>query len=71
MHSRKFFCDEQGCPQRIFVERFPGVLERYAHQTERFHMALLQLSYVASAEAASRVARTLGYPTSPDTLIRR
>ncbi len=57
--------------QRIFVERFPGAPERYAHQTERFHRALLELSYVTSAEAASRVARALGYPTSPDTLIRR
>ena len=71
VHSRKLFCDDQECPQRIFVERFPGVLERYAHQTERFHVALLELSYVASAEAASRVAKTLGYPASPDTLIRR
>ena len=71
VHSRKFFCDEHQCAQRIFVERFPGALERYAHQTERFHKALLELSYVTSAEAASRIAKALGYPTSPDTLIRR
>ena len=71
VHARKFFCDEPECPQRIFVERFPGVLEKYAHQTDRFDNALLELSYVTNAEAASRVAKALGYPTSPDTLIRR
>ena len=71
VHARKFFCDEPECPQRIFAERFPGVLEKYAHQTDRFDNALLELSYVTNAEAASRVAKALGYPTSPDTLIRR
>lgn len=27
VHTRRFRCDSQRCPRRVFVERFPGVLE--------------------------------------------
>jgi transposase len=71
VHRRRFFCDALACPRRIFVEPFPGVLARYARQTERLRQVLLALVYACSAEVAARLARWLGYVTSPDTLIRR
>lgn len=71
VHARRFFCEAPGCPRRIFVESFPGVLARYARQTERWRQALLELAHASSAEVAARVARLLGFRASPDTLIRR
>jgi transposase len=71
VHARRFFCDAPGCPRRIFVEPFPGILAPYARQTERWREALWEFTHASSAEVAARVARLLGYRASPDTLIRR
>src|SRR5215510_14290684 len=71
VHTRRFFCDAPACPRRIFVEPFPGMLARYARQTERLRRVLLELAHASSAEMAARVAGWLGYVTSPDTLLRR
>jgi Transposase/zinc-finger of transposase IS204/IS1001/IS1096/IS1165 len=71
VQARRFFCDVPTCPRQIFVEPFPGVLARYARQTERWREVLLELAHASNAEMAARVARWLGYRTSPDTLIRR
>lgn len=70
VHTRKFFCDHDECYRRIFTEPFPGVLARYARQTERLRQALLELTHASNGESAARVSRLLGYVTSPDTLIR-
>jgi hypothetical protein len=70
VHARRFFCDEPSCLRRIFTEPFPQVLSRYARQTERWRHVLLELAHASGAEMAARLARWLGYLTSPDTLIR-
>ena len=59
-----------GCPRRIFVEPFPGILAPYARQTERWRQALLAWAHASSAEMAARIAGVLGYRASPDTSIR-
>ncbi len=33
VRSRRWFCDEQGCPRKIFAERFEGLLARFARRT--------------------------------------
>jgi transposase len=70
VQARRFFCDVSSCPRRIFVEPFPQVLARYARQTDRLRQILLELAHASNAEMAARLARWLGYVTSPDTLIR-
>ncbi|MDP3063669.1 MAG: ISL3 family transposase [Chloroflexota bacterium] len=70
VHSRRFFCGDEGCVRRIFTEPFPGVLERYGRQTARLKKALLELAHSSGAEAAARVGCLLGYATSGDTLLR-
>ena len=70
IRARRFFCDSPGCERRIFVEPFPKALGRYARQTQRTHGSLLELSHCSSAELAARVARLLGFVTSPDSLLR-
>jgi transposase len=70
VQARRFFCDVPTCPRQIFVEPFPRVLARYARQTERLRQVLLELAHASSAEMGARLARWLGYMTSPETLIR-
>ena len=70
VHTRKFFCDNLQCLRRIFTETFPGVLVPYARRTQRLGQVLLELVHSSNAESAARVGGFLGYPTSPDTLLR-
>jgi transposase len=70
VHARRFFCDAPTCLRRIFVEPFPRILARHARQTERLRQILLELTHTSGAEMAARLARWLGYVTSPDPLIR-
>jgi hypothetical protein len=40
LQTRKFFCDNDGCWQRIFCERLPEVVAPYGRQTIRFNQSL-------------------------------
>jgi transposase len=69
--ARKFFCDNTGCPRRIFAERVPSVAERYSRKTRRLSQALHLLVYRLGGETAAQVAQRLGLLLSrPDTLLR-
>ena len=70
VHTRKFFCHNIRCLRRIFTETFPGVLAPYARRTQRLGQALLDLVHCSNAESAAWVGGFLGYPVSPDTLLR-
>jgi transposase len=67
---RKFFCDNEACPRRIFGERLVGVAEAYAHRTDRQHASLTAIAVVLGGEAGARLAARLGMRISPDTLLR-
>ena len=68
--ARRFFCDEPGCPRKIFAERFIGLLPRYGRRTKEVTGLLLALAQRAGGEAGARLARAAGPPTSPDALRR-
>src|ERR1035438_4830375 len=34
LHVRRFFCDTEGCGQRIFTERLPDTVHRYVRSEE-------------------------------------
>ncbi|HEY8425789.1 MAG TPA: ISL3 family transposase [Limnochordales bacterium] len=67
---RRFFCMEPACPRVTFTEPFPYLVGRYARRTARLERLLARLALAMSAEAASRIARALEIPVSPDTLVR-
>jgi transposase len=71
LSCRKFFCDRPDCSRRIFTERLPGVVRRYARRTERLAQALLRVGYALGGEAGARLIAELGMRVSPDTLLRR
>jgi transposase len=68
--SRRFFCDQPDCPQRIFTERLPEVAAACSRTTTRLNAALRHIAFNCGGEAGSRLAGTLGMPTSPDRLLR-
>lgn len=70
VRSRRWFCDEPGCPRRIFAERFDGLLACGARRTDEATSLLVELGLRAGGEGGARLARKAGVPTSPDTLLR-
>jgi transposase len=70
VRARKFFCDNDACPRRIFVERLAGVAGASARRTDRQGQALAAIAFVLGGEAGARLAGDLGMPASPDTLLR-
>lgn len=71
LHTRKFFCQNADCPQKVFCERLPPVAERYARQTCRLNEALTLIGLALGGEAGARTAVKLGLSVSPDTLLSR
>ncbi|WP_179131538.1 transposase, partial [Candidatus Entotheonella palauensis] len=49
---------------------FPGVVAPYARRTERRTEQLQEVAFALGGEAGARLLKSLGMPTSPDTLIR-
>jgi len=71
LHTRRFRCTNDLCPQSIFCERLPAVVARYARKTSRLTDALQLIGFAIGGEAGARAACQLGMTTSPDTLLRR
>ena len=67
---RKFVCRTPTCPQRIFTERLPELVQSYARITNRLREELIALGLAASAEVCARLAPKLGLQVSPPTLLR-
>jgi transposase len=67
---RKFFCANAACPRRIFAERLAGIAQAHARRTDRQGAALTAIAFANGGEAGARLAAALGYPVSPDTLLR-
>jgi transposase len=70
VHSRRWFCDAPTCPRKIFAERFDGELARYARRTSGTTELLTTFALQAGGEGGARLARKIGVPISPDTLLR-
>jgi transposase len=68
--TRRFFCDNAGCLQRVFTERLPEVASKYSRKTQRLVATLRALALECGGEAGSRLAGRLGMPASPTTLLR-
>lgn len=71
LHTRRFRCQNDLCPRRIFCERLPSVVAHYARKTVRLTTALELIGFAVGGEAGARLAKELGLTVSPDTLLRR
>ena len=68
---RKWICPEAACSQRIFAERFPELVQRYARMTDRLIEALQSVGVTANGADAAQIVSSLGMPTTAKTVIRR
>lgn len=71
LHTRKFRCRNELCPQQVFCERLPKVVEAYARKTLRLNLALTLIAFALGGEAGARTACGLRLQVSGDTLLRR
>ena len=71
LRVRKWICPDTACPQQIFAERFPDLVQRYARMTDRLTTALQSVGVTTNAADAARIVTSLGMPTSAKTIIRR
>src|SRR5262245_2019890 len=69
--TRKFFCPNKDCHQRIFCERLPAVVAPYGRRTLRLNEALTVIGFALGGNAGARVSRKLALGASSDTLLRR
>jgi len=71
LRVRKFFCRNSECPRRIFCERLPEVVIRYAHRTDRLNEALSSIGFTIGGRPGAKTATKLGMQTGADSILRR
>ena len=68
---RKWICPEASCSRKIFAERFPGLVQRYARMTDRLIKILQVVGVMTNGADAAQIAEAFGVPTTAKTIIRR
>ncbi len=68
---RKWVCALASCSQRIFAERFPGLVQTYARMTERLIQALQSVGSTTNGADGAYILSRLSMPTTGKTTIRR
>jgi transposase len=71
LHTRKFFCSNDNCAQRIFCERLPEVVRPYGRKTIRFNDALTIIGFALGGRPGERACSQLTLQASARTLLRR
>lgn len=71
LQVRRFKCDNEECPRRIFSESIDEVALRFQRSTKRSLAAQQRIALALGGEAGSRLAKSLGLPVSGDSLLRR
>jgi transposase len=68
--SRRFFCTNPCCAQRIFTERLPAVAAPHARKTNRLTIVMRAIALACGGEEGARLADRLGIRISSDTMVR-
>ena len=66
---RRFFCDNETCCRKIFVERLGLSIAAYARRTGRLKTRLQQLAFRLGGEAGARTSYEWKLSVSPATLL--
>jgi hypothetical protein len=69
LRVRRFFCRDATCPQRIFAERLPQLVDRYARRVHRLHNALQRIGLALGGATGARQAGTRGLPAGRTALL--
>jgi transposase len=68
--TRRFFCELAACPQRLFAERFPGLVAPRGRRSTRLQALVTAIGIALGGEPGARLVAELGLSVSPDTLLR-
>ncbi len=68
--TRKFFCRNGACSTSIFTERLPGFVDRYGRRTQGLQLALRVLGLALGGRQGIRLAESLGFCSSRETILR-
>lgn len=66
--SRKWFCEYEDCPVKIFTERFDG-LSPNRRRTQRAEYILRKIAFSTSCLTAEKIAHAIHMPISHDALL--
>lgn len=70
LRLRRFFCDQEDCPRRIFAEAIPEVAPPKARKTTRLTKVVNLIGFALGGRPGARVMSGLGLEVSRDTLLR-
>lgn len=68
--SRKFFCDQESCPRKIFAQQCLNCLKPYARRLERVTEQLLAIGTSLGGQVGSRICSLIGLALSASTVLR-
>lgn len=68
--TRHFFCAVASWVQRIFAERFPGLVAPRGRRSTRLQAHVAAIGIALGGEPGARLAAELGLAVNPDTLLR-
>jgi transposase len=71
LRVRKWVCARASCPHRIFAERFPGLVQRYARMTDRLIQMMQAVGITTNGADGARLLSRRSIPTTGETIIRR
>ena len=60
----RFFCDSDQCEANTFAGRIAGLVEPYAHRTNRLANQQRRVAFEAGGEAGARILSAQGMPVS-------
>jgi transposase len=67
---RRFRCRNQGCSQKVFAERLPGIAPRHARRTDRLGSVIRFVGYSTGGLPGRRLLDRLAIRVSDDTVLR-
>jgi transposase len=66
---RKFRCRNDLCVRKVFCERLPGVIAKYARRTARLDEVIELLAFVLGGRSGAKTSQKLNISVSKDTLL--
>lgn len=70
LYSRKFFCNNERCHRKIFIERFTSELNAYGRRFSRTADLLAKIGLELGGNKGAVVSRLIGCPVSATTMLR-
>ena len=70
LRVRRFFCSVRSCPRRIFAGRSPDCVAPRGRRAPPLRAALRPIGLAVGGEGGARLARRLGRPGGPSSLLQ-